>query len=135
MSWAFRGRDEPHSISEVCVKAAIDLFNDYFVPHGFAALRLIGSTDKHADARRVLHWIRDHAITTISRELVRKDILGRKLDAQDTSALITELEKIGWLRKLPPTDQPEVGRPRVRWQVHLGGITANTGKSHGYPVE
>jgi hypothetical protein len=30
----------------------------YFLPHSLAAVRCIGITDKHADARRVLNWNR-----------------------------------------------------------------------------
>ena len=45
------------------------------------AIRQIGLTDQHADARRVLNWIRTKGQHEVSREELRREALGRSVDA------------------------------------------------------
>jgi hypothetical protein len=58
LDWAMLGGTEPQSIAEQYVEAAVQLWRDYFWPHSRAALRQIGLTEKHKNARRALCWIR-----------------------------------------------------------------------------
>src|SRR5262249_3270655 len=51
---------EPHEIGEEFMAAAIRLVRKYFWPHARAALRQIGLTDRHRNARRALRWIAAH---------------------------------------------------------------------------
>src|SRR6516162_5240468 len=59
---------EPGEIGEECVRNAVLLIDSYFYPHSRAALRQIGLSDRDADARRVLHWLRATGLLQASRE-------------------------------------------------------------------
>jgi hypothetical protein len=106
---------EPHEIGEEFMSAAIRLTKEYFWPHARAALRQIGLTDRHRNARRVLRWVAAHRKPEVSREDVRRDALGQSLDAEQTQELIDALERWGWLRE-DSTRTP--GRTRRRWLVN-----------------
>jgi Protein of unknown function (DUF3987) len=107
----------PELISEEAMGAAIELVRDYFCPHARAALRQIGLSDKHANARRVLLWIKAMGVANVSREDVRRDALGQRLDADATNILLDALVRAGFLHK-ETTPQPGRGRPVVRWAVN-----------------
>jgi Protein of unknown function (DUF3987) len=106
---------EPHEIGEEFMTAAIRLVKEYFWPHARAALRQIGLTDRHRNARRALRWIAAHGKYEVSREDIRRDALGQSLDAEQTQDLIDALERWGWLRE-DSTRTP--GRTRRRWLVN-----------------
>jgi hypothetical protein len=63
------------------VDAAVRLVTGYFGPHSRAALRQIGLSERHANARRVLKWVRAHRKAEVSREEIRREALGQTLDA------------------------------------------------------
>jgi Protein of unknown function (DUF3987) len=116
LSWSMNGGREPAAIDQEFVSAAVQLWRDYFWPHSRAAMRQIGLTDRHANTRRVLRWIRVNRRQEISREDIRRDALGQRLDAEQTQVLIDGLAKAGWLRPLKASSGP--GRPAQRWLVH-----------------
>jgi hypothetical protein len=97
------------------VSDAIRLWRDFFWPHARAAMRQIGLSDRHKNARRVLRWIRRHNKREVSRDEIRQNALGKLLDAQQTQDLLTGLERAGWIKgqtiKTP-------GRPKLRWQIN-----------------
>jgi hypothetical protein len=95
--------------------AAIRLWREYFWPHARAALRQIGLTDRHADSRRALRWIIAHAKYEVSREEIRREALGQRLDAEQTQHLLDRLVKAGWLQSRSSVTG---GRKRHRWQVN-----------------
>jgi hypothetical protein len=47
-------------------------------------LRQVGLTDRHKDARQVLKWLRANDMRQVSREDIRRNALGRRLDAGDS---------------------------------------------------
>ena len=114
LHWAFSGGAEPDCIAEEYVTAAAALWQDYFWPHARSALRLI-CVDRYADARRVLKWLQAHRRHEVSREDVRVDALGRRLDAGQTQAVLDVLVKGGWLRE---AIRPTAGRAAHRWHVN-----------------
>ena len=93
------GALEPKTIDEQFMTAAIRLWRDFFWPHARAALRQIGSSDRHREARRALRWIKAHGKHEVSREDIRREALGQKLDAEQTQGLLDGLEKAGWAKK------------------------------------
>jgi hypothetical protein len=110
-----RRAEEPATIEAAFVENAVRLWRDYFWPHARAALRQIGITDRHRDARRVLRWLRAHRHTEVSREDVRRDALAQRLDAEGTQRLLDSLVKAGWLcARTVPTRS----RPARRWDVN-----------------
>jgi hypothetical protein len=106
---------EPKTIEEPFMIAAVQLWREYFWPHARAALRQIGLSERHANARRVLRWIRAHSKHEISLKDVRRDALSQSLDADQTEVLLHGLVKAGWLRE---TTTPTAGRHIRRWQVN-----------------
>ena len=109
---------EPNRIEERFVDAAVRLVRDYFWPHARAALRQIGLSERHANARCALRWIWAHRKAEVSREDIRRDALGQRLDAEQTQQLIDALEKYGFLRSITVAIGPKGGRPARRWQVN-----------------
>ncbi len=115
LAWGMIGGPEPQRIDVEHVQAAIRLVRDYFWPHSRAALRQIGLNERHANARRVLRWIRAHNKKEISLKDVRRDALSQSLDAEQTQGLMGGLVKAGWVRE---TNTPTAGRPIRRWEVN-----------------
>ena len=115
LDWAMLGGPEPQSIGEQYVEAAVRLWRKYFWPHSRAALRQIGLTEKHNNARRALCWIRANQKTEVSLLDIRREALGRRLDAEQTRTLLDGLVRAGWL-KLVTTKTG--GRDIHRWQVN-----------------
>jgi hypothetical protein len=115
LGWAMVGGPEPEWIDVEHVQAAIRLVRDYFWPHARASLRQIGLSERHANARRVLRWIKANGRDEVSREEVRREALGQSLDADQTQHLIDGLVKAGWMREIATKTS---GRTRRRWQVN-----------------
>jgi hypothetical protein len=110
LDWAMLGGTEPQSIAEQYVEAAVQLWRDYFWPHSRAALRQIGLTEKHKNARRALCWIRANQKTEVSLLDIRREALGRRLDAEQTRTLLDGL----WFGacRLAEAINDQDGRPR-----------------------
>jgi hypothetical protein len=74
LRWAVateEGDAEPTEIKSQYVMAAVRLVLKYFWPHARAALRQIGLTERHSDARRILRWLMANRRTEVSREDIR----------------------------------------------------------------
>jgi hypothetical protein len=115
LDWAMLGGAEPQVIGEQYVAAAVRLWRDYCWPHSRAALRQIGLTEKHTNARRALCWIRKNRKPEVSLLDIRREALGRRLDAGDTRGLLDGLVRAGWMKLV--TTQTD-GRAIHRWQVN-----------------
>jgi hypothetical protein len=101
LDWAFRGGPEPAQVEAEFVRAAVRLVRDYFWPHSRAALRQTGLSDRHANARRALRWMRANKKEQISVQDIRRDALAQGLDEKETLALLGTMVKAGWLREVP----------------------------------
>lgn len=133
LGWAIDGGDEEPKFIELDItQAAIRLVRDYFWPHSRAALRQIGLSQRHTDARCVLLWARAHNKTEISVLDARREALGQRLDAKQTQALLDSLVSAGWLRKITA---PTRGRPLIRWEVNplllVGAESAGSAERSG----
>ena len=117
LGWAFTGGDEPKQIGLQSIEAATELTLDYFWPHSRAALRQIGLSERHVNARRALRWLAAEGRDEFSREDIRCQALGRMCDAQQTQALIDALAKAGWCKEVTK-DGSGAGRPARRWAVN-----------------
>jgi Protein of unknown function (DUF3987) len=119
LDWAARGGAEPTEIGAKYMGAAIRLVQDYFWPHARAALRQIGLSDRHVNARRALRWIKAHRRPEqdISIEDIRVGALARKLDAERTADLLAAMERSGWVREKDAKTGPAGGRPARRWET------------------
>ena len=117
---------EPQTIDKQFMVAAIRLWKVFFWPHARAVLRQIGLSDRHKNARLVLRWIKVHGREEVSREDIRRDALGQRLDAEETQRLLDGLEKAGWLRR---DTTKTAGRPRQRWEVNPNLLYAETAET------
>jgi hypothetical protein len=115
LSWSLNGGAEPSEIDAPFMKSAVRLWHEYFWPHARAAVRQIGLSDRHSNARRVLRWIKAHGRREIGLKDIRREALCQALDAKQTESLLNSLEQTGWLRK--GTEQTG-GRPAYRWAVN-----------------
>jgi hypothetical protein len=139
LEWAWTGGPEPHAIDAGHVESAVTLWSNYYWPHGCAALRQMGLSDKHIEARRVLRWVRANDRREVSLKDIRRDALKQRLDAEDTQAVIDGLVRAGWLRQVT-TRTP--GRALHRYEVNpqlfsldLGaGSAASAGRGGEDPV-
>jgi Protein of unknown function (DUF3987) len=118
LAFAFVGGPEPTEIDDCSMEAGIRLVREYFWPHARAALRQIGLSDRHLDARRVLRWVKAKDKPEVTREDIRRHALGQKLDAEATDKLLDALERGGWLKKIVEPSGPKGGRPTSRWLVN-----------------
>ena len=101
--------EEPRFIEDCFLSAAVKLVRDYFWPHSRAALRQIGLSERHANARRVLRWIAAQNLAEVSIQGIRRDALAQSLDAEQTPDLLENLEIAGWLRKKTTKTRVERG--------------------------
>ncbi len=118
MSWCSNVESaEPRYIEQEFVESAIRVWRDYFWPHSRAALRQIGITDKHANLRRALKWIKasKRPGDTISLRDIRREALSHSIDAKQTAELLEMLVRAGWLRKVTTETG---GRPAHRWEIN-----------------
>jgi hypothetical protein len=116
MEWAAGAAQEPcTTVEEQHLERAHALWADYYWPHAQAVFGAAPSTLAERRARRVGHWLRRMRPEMISREEVRREALGRSVDAETAESVIERLEQYGALRML--TTQTR-GRPRRRWQVN-----------------
>jgi hypothetical protein len=115
LDWAMLGGPEPQSVGQQHVEAAVRLWREYFWPHSRAAVRQVGLTEKHANARRTLCWIRTNQKAEVSLQDIRQDALCRRLDAELTRSLLDGLVRAGWLKLVT---QKTAGRAAHRWQVN-----------------
>jgi hypothetical protein len=106
---------EPTELSAELMAGTVQLWRTYFWPHARAALRQVGLSERHKDSRHILRWLRSSDKTQVSREEVRREGLGRRLDADQTQILLDGLTKAGWMRKVTI---PTGGRPAYRWEVN-----------------
>ena len=72
MDWAWRGGPPPSEVEAASVESAVQLWRGYFWPHAVAAVRQVGVSDRHADARKVLRWLKANRKTEVAREEVRR---------------------------------------------------------------
>ena len=112
------GSLEPKTIDEQFMVAAIRLWREFFWPHARAALRQIGLSDRHKNARRVLRWLKANQTAEISVKDVRREALAQSLDAKETEMLLDGLTKAGWLKRKPLEPIAGPGRPLHRWLVN-----------------
>ena len=91
------------------------LWRDYFWPHSRSALRQIGLTEKHINARRALCWMQTNRKPEVSLLDIRREALGRRIDAEQTRSLLDGLVRAGWLNLVT---RKTGGRDIHRWRVN-----------------
>lgn len=75
-----------------------------------------GRTERDRDARRVIRWLRQQRMTTVTRQDIRRDALGQAVDATEADRIAARLEDAGVLR-LDTVVRAGRGRPVRQWLV------------------
>ena len=109
------GNQSP-TISADLFSRAAGLWSGYFWLHAQAALRVGGGSAQRRMDRKVLMWIKANRRETVRREDIRRDCLGKALDASQTDVLMGRLTKAGWTRPLSP--RVGSGRPMAAWEIN-----------------
>jgi hypothetical protein len=121
LDWAIKddGSLEPQCVDEVFVSAAARLACEYFWLHSRAALRQIGLSERHANLRRTLRWIKATGRTEVSIKDIRRDAMAGSLDAEATLNLVDRLANAGWvLAAHAKPSGPKGGKPVRRWRIN-----------------
>jgi len=118
LDWAMEGGVEPTAVTAAFMSSAIRLWREYFWPHSRAALRQVGLSDRHVNARRALRWMQANDKAEVSREDIRREALSQKLNAKETEDLLVSLAEAGWLSKVDQKEPGKKGRPAQRWRVN-----------------
>jgi hypothetical protein len=115
------------SIGGMHVEAAIALWEDYFRPHAEAVLRHVTRGRSDDAARRVVAWLKDKGMSSVSSEDIRVSALSRTVDARGAARVIARLEEAGILVR-EAQGRRGVGRPPARrWHVKTSSV--NPGNS------
>jgi hypothetical protein len=109
---------EPKTVAKEFMIDAIRLWREFFWPHAGAAMRQIGLTERHADARKALRWIGEQRKAEVSLKDIRRHALNERLDEEHTKAVLSHLERAGWVRKYERPGGPTGGKPVVRWEIN-----------------
>lgn len=124
---------EPKEIAEQFMITSIRLWLESFWPHARAALRQIGLSERHANARRVLRWIKAHGKNAVSREEIRREALGQCLDADQTQILIDGLVKAGCVRSRNWQDHRADAQPVSDTQIQFSSSMRKLRKRSANP--
>jgi len=117
LNWALdKNKALPKQILAQYIKVAHRLIIDYFWPHARGCLRQIGLSERDANARQVLRYIKSTSLNEFNRERIRRDALSQRLNANDTGALLNQLCDAGWLRRRPKSGAK--GRPPILYEVN-----------------
>jgi hypothetical protein len=94
------------------------LWTDYFRPHAGVVFHRAGPTTLDRQARRVVRWFKAGGRTEVSGEDVRREALGRTVNAGRTAVVLGRLQAAGIVRPGLYDTRPRAGRPSERWEVN-----------------
>ena len=136
LAWSTPGASvTPGPLGRASAERAVRLWSDYFRAHARALFDHSVPGERERLARRVARWLRSRGLGEVSREQVRTEALGRRVDAAEADQVLYRLQDAGVLQQVLYT-APLRGRPPNRWWVNprlntmlSAGNTGNAGKS------
>lgn len=120
LDWAAADIGPSRRIGAAPVERAVSLWRDYFWPHARAVFQHGTPNDQERLARRVARWLRTNGLAEVSREQVRCEALGRRVNASGVDGVMYHLQVGGIVQRAESDSSPQRGRPAVRWKVHPG---------------
>jgi hypothetical protein len=109
----------PGTVRRDHVEAATRLWRDYFRPHGRAVLDRCAPSDFERQVRRVVRWLKKPAAKPeITREEVRRQALGKTVNAGQADLVLGRLWSAGIVRPAAHDPLPQGGRPSQRWEIN-----------------
>ena len=135
LAWSAPGSSiAPGPIGRASAERAVRLWSDYFRAHARALFDHSVPGERERLARRVARWLRSRGLCEVSREQVRIEALGRRVDAAQADQVLYRLQDAGVLQQVLYT-APLRGRRPDRWWVNprlntmlSAGNTRNAGK-------
>lgn len=113
------------------VEQAIVLWRDYLLPHARAVLQLATPDDLNQKARQVVRWLKSRAGSTVSREEIRCEALGRSINAARTDQVLYRLQAAGIVSQVMYATPSQGGRPPNRWEINPRLTTAGNPRNPG----
>jgi Protein of unknown function (DUF3987) len=115
----------PGTVRADHAQAATRLWRDYFRPHGRAVLDRCAPSDFERQVRRVVRWLKKAgARAETTREEVRRQALGKTVNAGQTGLVLRRLWGAGVLRPAAHDPLSQGGCPPQRWEINPGGALA-----------
>jgi hypothetical protein len=136
LAWSALGSSVPPGpLGRASAERAVRLWSDYFRLQARALFDHSVPGERERLARRVARRLRSRGLGEVSREQVRTEALGRRVDAAEADQVLYRLQDAGILQQALYT-APLRGRPPNRWWVNprlnttlSAGNTGNAGKS------
>ncbi len=118
LGWSEQGPGMPiPPIGGAALSGAIELWHGYFWPHASTVFTRAGRTQRDREARKVVRWLRQNRLPSVTRQDIRRDALGQTVDAAEADRIALRLEDFGVLR-LDDVQREGRGRPVKRWLVN-----------------
>ncbi|MBS0527025.1 MAG: DUF3987 domain-containing protein [Proteobacteria bacterium] len=118
LGWSEQGPGMPIPlIGRDALSGAIDLWHGYFWPHARTVFTRAGRTERDREARKVVRWLRQNRLPSVTRQDLRRDALSQSVDAAETDRIALRLEDFGVLRR-DEVERDGRGRPLKRWLVN-----------------
>jgi hypothetical protein len=119
LDWSATGSSSPPGhIGRERIEGAVALWQGYFRPHATSLFTRTMPTTTEVQARRVARWLRSNGMTCVTREQVRRDGLGRTVNASDTDQVLYRLRSANIVRQMPDGWRATGGRPTNIWEVN-----------------
>jgi hypothetical protein len=118
LTWSEQGPGKPMTgIGTKALAGAIELWHGYFWPHARTVFNRAGRTERDRGARKVIRWLRQQRLATVTRQDIRRDALAQAVDAAEADRIAVRLEDAGALR-LDTVTRAGRGRPVKQWLVN-----------------
>ena len=106
-------------IAAPTIAAAVEIV-ECLIVHAQSAYAVMGADPQVDAAERVLDWIRDRGLATVTQRQVHAAHQSRFARAEEVAGVLHLLDAHGFLRLLPTVIGEKGGRPSTRYGVHPG---------------
>ena len=119
LDWSATGSSSPPGhIGRERIEEATALWEGYFRPHATGLFMRTAPTTTEVQARRAARWLRSKGVTYVTREQVRREGLGRTVNASGADQVLYRLRSANIVRQMPDGWRAQGGRPTNLWEVN-----------------
>jgi uncharacterized protein DUF3987 len=119
LEWSATGSASPPGhIGRERIEEAVALWEGYFRPHATSLFMRTMPTATEVLARRAARWLRSNGLTRFTREQVRREGLGRTVNASGADQVLYRLRMANVVRQMPDGWRAQGGRPTNIWEVN-----------------
>jgi hypothetical protein len=118
LAWSTTGSaGPPGHLGREQMESAVSLWENYFRPHAKALFVHAAPTSLESQARRVARWLKSKGLPEVTRETVRREALGRTVNASGADRVLSRLYAANIVRPSAAYASWR-GRPPNRWDVN-----------------